>query len=187
MGKNAQRRAKLKVISKNDGRKISNQIYNDNFDNHIKFQERDLAADEYFQVNNDLGPPYHVIMDTSFLNYSITYRLDLINECIKCLSAKVTLYVTDCVMSELEKNAHRFGIALKLAKDPRVKRLKCTHQNIGYADDCLCKKAEDHRCYMIATNDRELRRRVRKIPGIPLLYAKRGRVEIERLPEADML
>ena len=40
---------------------------------------------------------------------------------------------------------------------------------------------------MIASNDRELRRRIRKIPGIPILYAKRGGVGIERLPDADML
>ena len=89
-----------------------------------------------------MGPPYHVVLDTSFLNYCVTYRLDLFNDFTRCLKAKVTPYITDCVRAELEKAAGRFGIALKIAKDSRVKRLACTHENIGYADDCLCKIAE---------------------------------------------
>lgn len=90
------------------------------------------------------------------------------------LCAKVTPYVTDCVMAELEKNHEQFGIALRLAKDPRVKRLHCDHANIGYADDCLCLKVSESKCYMVATNDRELRARLRKIPGVPILYAKKS-------------
>lgn len=49
----------------------------------------------------------------------------MINSMIYCLSAKVTVYVTDCVMAELEKHHEEFYVAIKLAKDPRVKRLKC--------------------------------------------------------------
>jgi hypothetical protein len=37
-----------------------------------------------------------------------------------------------------------------------------------YADDCIVSRVMQHRCYIVATNDQALRRRIRKIPGITL-------------------
>jgi len=41
-----------------------------------------------------------------------------------------------------------------------------------------------HNCYIVATCDRDLRRRIRKIPGIPIMYIARRQYTIERMPEA---
>lgn len=129
-----------------------------------------------------------MLLDTSFLNYAVRYKIDIVTGLIQCLCAKVTPYITDCIMAELEKNHKQFGIALRLAKDPRIKRIHCTHPNIGYGDDCLCQKASECKCYMVATNDRELRQRIRKIPGIPIVYAKQSqKFGVERLPDTDVL
>jgi U3 small nucleolar RNA-associated protein 24 len=97
--------------------------------------------------------------------------------------AKTTVCITDCVMAELEKLGARFKLALTLAKDPRFKRIPCTHAGT-YADDCLVNKVEQFKCYIIATCDRDLRRRIRKIPGIPIMYISQHKYVIERLPEA---
>lgn len=40
------------------------------------------------------------------------------------------------------------------------------------------------RIYLVATNDRDLKRRIRKIPGVPLISVARGKYVIERLPDA---
>ena len=40
------------------------------------------------------------------------------------------------------------------------------------------------RVYLVATNDRDLKRRVRKIPGVPIMSVARGKYVIERMPEA---
>ena len=32
-----------------------------------------------------------------------------------------------------------------------------------YADDCLCERVKQHKCYIVATCDRDLRRRIRKV------------------------
>jgi U3 small nucleolar RNA-associated protein 24 len=37
---------------------------------------------------------------------------------------------------------------------------------------------------MVATNDRDLKRRIRKIPGVPMISVAKGKYVIERLPEA---
>ena len=57
----------------------------------------------------------------------------------------------------------------RLAKDPRFTRLSCLH--IGtYADDCLVNRVKQHKCYLVATMDKELKRRIRKIPGVPIMF-----------------
>jgi U3 small nucleolar RNA-associated protein 24 len=79
-----------------------------------------------------------------------------------CLLAKCIPCVTDCVMAELEKLGGKYRLALRLAKDPRFERLPCTHSGT-YADDCLLQRCQQHRCYIVATCDKELKRKIRKV------------------------
>eukprot|EP00002_Diphylleia_rotans_P034815 TRINITY_DN7509_c0_g8_i1.p2 TRINITY_DN7509_c0_g8~~TRINITY_DN7509_c0_g8_i1.p2 ORF type:complete len:192 (+),score=49.64 TRINITY_DN7509_c0_g8_i1:85-660(+) len=137
----------------------------------------------FFKYNSSLGPPYHVLVDTNFLNFSIKNKLDVVKSMMDCLYAKCTPYITDCVMAELEKLGHRYRLALRLAKDPAFERLPCTHAGI-YGDDCIVNRATEHKCYIVATCDRDLRRRIRKIPGVPIMYIHQRKYQIERLPDA---
>lgn len=70
-------------------------------------------------------------------------------------------------MAELEKLGSKYRIALKLAKDPRIQRLSCSHPGT-YADDCLVNRVMQHKCFIVATNDADLKRRIRKVPGCRL-------------------
>lgn len=90
----------------------------------------------FFQYNTQLGPPYHILIDTNFINFSIKNKLDIIQNMMECLYAKCTPYITDCVMGELEKLGQKYKLALKIVKDPRFQRLHCMHKGT-YADDCL--------------------------------------------------
>ena len=47
-------------------------------------------------------------------------------------------------------------------QDPRITRLPCSHKGT-YADDCICERVKQHRCYIVATCDRDLKRRIRKV------------------------
>lgn len=47
-------------------------------------------------------------------------------------------------------------------QDPRIERIPCTHSGT-YADDCLCERVKAHKCYIVATCDKDLRRRIRKV------------------------
>ncbi len=141
----------------------------------------------FLDYNMRLGPPYHVLIDTSFLNQSIKKKLDLVSSMMDCLLAKCTAYVTDCIMDELERHGQSMGLALKLAKDPRVKRIKCTHaEERGYGDRCLLEHAQSHMCFIIATNDRDFRRQVRKVPGIPIMYVAQHNYKVEHMPDQPM-
>lgn len=99
------------------------------------------------------------------------------------LYAKCIPTVTDCVIAEIEKLGDRFRIAQRVAKDERWKRITCDHKG-SYADDCICTTVQKHRIYLVGTNDKELRQRLRKIVGVPLISVGRGKYSIERLPDA---
>lgn len=63
-------------------------------------------------------------------------KLDIVKAMMDCLLAKAIPCVTDCVVAELEKLGPKYRVALRLSKDPRFRRLPCSHAGT-YADDCL--------------------------------------------------
>uniref|UniRef100_A0A673HM15 FCF1 rRNA-processing protein n=1 Tax=Sinocyclocheilus rhinocerous TaxID=307959 RepID=A0A673HM15_9TELE len=88
----------------------------------------------FFQYNTQLGPPYYILVDTNFINFSIKAKLDVVQSMMDCLYAKCVPCITDCVMAELEKLGMKYRVAL-----------------------------------------RDLKRRIRKIPGVPIMYISNHR------------
>ncbi|CAK9441706.1 uncharacterized protein LODBEIA_P55740 [Lodderomyces beijingensis] len=141
-----------------------------------------VSSSLFFKFNDAIKPPYQVLIDTNFINFSIQKKIDIVRGLMDCLMAKCIPIITDCVMAELEKLGAKYRIALKLAKDPRIQRLTCTHGGT-YADDCLVNRVMSHKCYIVATNDADLKRRIRKVPGVPLLSVGAHSYVVERLPD----
>ncbi|KAI5479862.1 hypothetical protein MNV49_002420 [Pseudohyphozyma bogoriensis] len=141
-----------------------------------------LATSLFLAHNEALVPPYRVIIDTNFINLSLENRIDIVKGMMDTLYAKCIPCISDCVMAELEKLGQKYRLALRVARDPRVERLPCSHKGT-YADDCIVNRVTSHRCYIVATCDRALRRRLRKVPGVPLMYIAKKRYNIERLPD----
>merc|ERR1719334_1681607 len=106
----------------------------------------------FFTYNTNLGPPFHVLVDTNFINFSIQNKLDIWQTIMDCLYAKCIPYISDCVMAEIEKLGPKFKVALRIA------------------NDCITQRVTQHKCYIVATCDKDLRRRIRKIPGVPIMY-----------------
>ncbi|KAL0779749.1 hypothetical protein CaCOL14_004233 [Colletotrichum acutatum] len=116
---------------------------------------------------------------------TVQMKLPVIETMMDCLYATCHPIVTDCVMAELEKLGPKFRLALRVARDPRFERHKCTHKGV-YADDCLVSKVSKDRVYLVATNDKGLVSRLRRIPGVPIMKCGRGKYTIERLPDAPI-
>ncbi|CAF1547827.1 unnamed protein product, partial [Rotaria sordida] len=53
-----------------------------------------------------------------------------------------------------------------------------------YADDCIVQRVIQHKYYIVATCDRELKRHIRKISGVPFMYLHDHRYTIERISDA---
>lgn len=137
----------------------------------------------FFRYNTQLGPPYHVLLDTNFINFSIKGKLDIIQNMMDCLYAKCIPYITDCVQAELEKLGRKYKLALRIIKDSRFEKIKCLHKGT-YADDCIMNRITQHKCYIVATNDKDLKNRIRKVPGVPIMYVASHKYAIEQMPDA---
>ena len=116
----------------------------------------------FFQYNTALVPPYNVLVDTNFLSHTVQKKLEMLPTMMDCLYAKCIPIISDCVMAELEKLGQKYRIALRIARDERWERLKCGHKGV-YADDCIVDRVQRHKIYIVATNDRDLKRRIRKV------------------------
>ncbi|KAF2764815.1 Fcf1-domain-containing protein [Teratosphaeria nubilosa] len=142
-----------------------------------------MPSNLFFHHNTALQPPYQILIDTNFLSHTVHHKLPLLPTLMDTLYATCTPIITTCVMAELEKLGPKYRIALQIARDERWERLKCDHKGT-YADDCIVDRCVKSRVYIVATNDRDLKRRLRKVPGVPIVSCARGKYVIERLPDA---
>lgn len=142
-----------------------------------------MPSNMFFQHNTALVPPYNVLVDTNFLSHTVQRKLSLLESMMDCLYAKCNPIITSCVMAELEKLGPKYRLALRVARDERWQRLECDHKGT-YADDCLVDRVTKDRIYIVGTNDKLLKRRIRRIAGVPLMSVARGKYVIERLPGA---
>jgi len=149
----------------------------------IRYVER-TPTSMFFAFNESMRPPYHILVDTNFINFSIRNKIDMVDGFMDCLFAKCIPVILDSVMAELEKLGEKYRVALRLAKDPRFLRMTGYLEKGTYADDDIVMMVRQHRCFIVATCDRDLRRRLRKIPGVPIMYISNHKYTIERLPES---
>jgi U3 small nucleolar RNA-associated protein 24 len=147
-------------------------------------QVNQVPSGMFFAHNTALGPPYHIIIDTNFINFSIRNKIDIMQGMTNCLLAKCVPCILDSVVAELEKLGPKYRIALRMAKDPRFLRLPSKLSKGHYADEDIMKYIEQHRCYIVATCDKELKRKIRKVPGVPIMYISQHKYTVERMVEA---
>lgn len=130
-------------------------------------------------LSSNMRPPYNVILDTNFINDCIRKKIDLESAIIECLVGDVNLFVPECVIGELEKLGRVYRLALNMIKSINVSTLKCQHKGT-YADNCILNRAKEHKCYIIATSDVNLRQRIKKVSKIPIIYFRGRKVFSER-------
>ena len=87
-------------------------------------------------------------------------------------------------MAELEKLGSKYRVALRMAKDARFLRMPSYLKKGTYADDDIVEHVRVHRCFIVATCDKDLKKRLRKIPGVPIMFIQARKYTIERMPEA---
>lgn len=137
------------------------------------------AAEERMILNSAIKPPYEVLLDTNFINDCVRKKLVLEDVLSECLEANVKLYTTECVFAELEKLGRVYRVALNMLKKMNVSILKCLHKGT-YADNCLLQRVKEFKCYIVATSDTNLRQRIKKEPGVPIVYFRGYKCYVER-------
>ena len=130
--------------------------------------------------NNIPHPPFVILLDTNFIYFSLKNKINLLEGLLNCLCALYIPDVTRCVIMELEKLGIRFRLALKCIRDDKIIKFECNHSsNIIYADDCIYNTAKNYKCFIIATCDKDLKRRIRNGLGRTLISIKKKKFCLE--------
>lgn len=142
--------------------------------------ETPISPEEHERLilNTAIRPPYNVILDTNFINDCVRKKLVLEEVVSGCLEANVKLFVPECVFAELEKLGRVYRVALNMVKAMPTTTLKCLHRGT-YADNCILQRVKEFKCYIVATSDTNLRQRIKKEPGVPIVYFRGSRCVVE--------
>jgi uncharacterized protein len=118
-----------------------------------------------------------IILDTNFLLIPGTFKLDIFEEIKKIASFNYTLFIVDKTVDELnsiinEKNTKskdkmNAKIALQLITNKKIQKI---HSKDHYVDNIILKKADKDT--IVATSDRDLKRRLRK-KGIRIINLRK--------------
>ena len=135
---------------------------------------------QYYRIAFKLDAPYNVLVDGNLLHGAMGKNLDLQERLEKLLGTpKVRVMVTHCACTELKS----MGPACEESalRATTMMRQKCGHSDPVGAGECietLVGATNRHR-YVVATQDISLRKRLRRIPGVPLIYLNRTNLVLE--------
>ncbi|XP_028398336.1 rRNA-processing protein UTP23 homolog [Dendronephthya gigantea] len=145
--------------------------------------KRQKTVKKYINLfKNSFGvfEPYQILIDGTFCQAALQNRINIKEQLPKYLDADIQLLTTECVLHELESLGGALYGALVIAK--RFKTRKCSHREHVPATECVAHLVGDknEKRYFVATQDKHLRNRFRKIPGVPLLYINYNCIVMEK-------
>jgi rRNA-processing protein FCF1 len=122
----------------------------------------------------------NVALDTNVLMYLSTFPVDVFTE-VKAVKGRVKFVIPVKVFDEVKalgkKNLslkHQSQIALQALNEKKVEIIETVAEN---ADDALVELALDH--YVIVTNDKELRKRIKAVQGECMFMRKKAFLVVE--------
>lgn len=99
---------------------------------------------------------YTIVLDTNIILYTLKYKVDLLEELKRICNFNYEVKILDKTLKELE-NKSNGKLALSWINKKNIKLINT--KNSGYVDDLLLKLDKN---YIIATNDKDLKRKLRK-------------------------
>ena len=131
--------------------------------------------------------PYQVLVDDQIVLNATTSKFNLVKSLNQTLQAEVKPMITQCCIQALYATENQD--AINLAKS--FERRRCNHPPKDPKAPAVCIESvvnidgENKHRYVVATQDINLRRRLRRIPGVPLLHMNRSVMVMEPLSDAS--
>ncbi|CAH0049694.1 unnamed protein product [Clonostachys solani] len=149
---------------------------------------------EQFSMTFGFREPYQVLVDAEMVKDSCRFKMDLNPALERTVHGKVKAMISQCEIRKLyaQKNEPGGNDAIELAKT--LERRRCGHHPDQYPEplstqECVLSVVDPkdsgqnkHR-YVVASQDVEVRRKLRTVRGVPLIYIKRSVMILE--PMAD--
>ncbi|KAM5281037.1 rRNA-processing protein UTP23 homolog [Ctenodactylus gundi] len=135
----------------------------------------------FFRNNFGVREPYQILVDGTFCQAALRGRIQLREQLPRYLMGETQLCTTRCVLKELETLGKDLYGAKLIAQKCQVRN--CPHfKNAVSGSDCLLSMVEEgnpHH-YFVATQDQNLSVKVKKKPGIPLMFIIQNTIVLDK-------
>ncbi|KAF3789635.1 rRNA-processing UTP23-like protein [Nymphaea thermarum] len=147
----------------------------------LKKHKRNRKVVRFYSTRYGFREPFKVLCDGTFLHHLVLNKLGSPQEVLSSLlSARTMLFTTRCIISELKRLGESFSESLKGALSLTI--TKCEHLDRVSASSCIeaivKDKNSDH--FFVASQDADLRKKFREIPGVPAIYAIRNSMFLDQ-------
>ena len=140
----------------------------------------------FWRVVYKFHPPYKVLIDGNFFHHACKEAIDIKHQLSKILQDQPFIFMTKCIMRELENLGRNNIIVEQTLKQARLTvKLPCGHSGgIVDPDECIMAyigKRNENKAF-VATNDEELRNKIRNNGSAPLFFYNKSNVLIMDSP-----
>ncbi|KAL3843469.1 hypothetical protein ACJIZ3_000872 [Penstemon smallii] len=147
----------------------------------VKRQKRHRRAVRFYTACYGFREPFKILCDGTFVHHLLANCITPADTALaKWLGAEVKLFTTRCVIAELRSLGDSYSDSLHAARNLITAR--CDHEKRESAVACLTdvigETNPEH--FFVASQDAELRKMFQEIPGVPLIYALRNALFLDR-------
>lgn len=130
--------------------------------------------------------PYQVLYSADFLVAARSFQLDAVAGIKRTVQNEVKNMITQCCIKELYDA--KADPSIRLAKS--MERRRCGHVDAPETPtSCIleCVGTRNKNRYIVATQDQKLREKLRRVPGVPLVYINRSVMILEPPSPATLM
>ncbi|KAH8591338.1 Fcf1-domain-containing protein [Bisporella sp. PMI_857] len=150
-----------------------------------------------YGLNFGFREPYQVLVDANMIRDADRFKMDLLSLLEKTLHGQVKIMITQCSIRHLYAAKDEPGVSYLIDKAKTYERRRCGHRPEDHAEplstqECIGSvidpkghKSNKHR-YVVASQDLSLRRELRNILGVPLIYINRSVMIMEPMAETSV-
>ncbi|KAH8725273.1 Fcf1-domain-containing protein [Phaeosphaeriaceae sp. PMI808] len=144
-----------------------------------------------YELNFGFREPYQVILDSQILQDAYQTKIDLVTRLQKLLGGTVKPMITTCDMRHLYNAKPKNETLILQAKE--YERRRCNHQELDEplsTLECLSEVVDpkengtNKNRYIVCSNDVSVRKHMRSIAGVPLIYISKSVVLMEPMANA---
>ncbi|KAF6158419.1 hypothetical protein GIB67_019458 [Kingdonia uniflora] len=136
----------------------------------VKRQKCKRKSLRFYSTCFGFREPFKILCDGTFVHHLISKRESSVNDALSYLLRSTTkVFTTTCCIAELKSLGAAFSQTYEAARNLDVAR--CGHEKrksaAGCIEEVIGMKNLEH--FFVATQDTELRKKFREIPGVPVI------------------
>lgn len=142
----------------------------------------------FYKNNFGFHQPYQILVDLTFCQTALNYKINIKEQIPKYIDGESQLFTTRCIMHEGKLLGAAVGGAVHIGK--QFKFRKCGHEAEPLsAQDCILNMIGESNAFhfFVASQDTELRGKLRKLPGVPLIHINYNALVLEKPSKSSEL